>query len=638
VQKLFARQLAKAKKPSGETDIELLGRLVVAAYEETERDRQRADRSMSLMIEELDRLNRGLEQLVEERTLALREREAELKEQNLRFDAAINNMTQALLLFDASGRLLICNRRYHELYGVPPEVTSRPGCTVRDLLEYRRRTGTFTGDPESFANEIMQTMAQGKTFDRLAELPDGRVISVVNHPMPGGGWVVTQEDVTERRRAEEQIAHLARHDFLTGLPNRLFFRERLAEALHAVGRGENIAVLYLDLDHFKNVNDTLGHPVGDELLKLIAGRLRQTVRQTDTLARVGGDEFAVIQTRVGRPVDAVLLARRICDAIQAPCDLDGHRVMINASIGIATTPGDGTEADELLKNADTALYGAKSEGRGVFRFFEPEMDARMKARRSLEFALRQALAGGEFELHYQPVVRLHDQRVTCCEALIRWNSPVRGMVPPSEFIPLAEEIGLIAPLGEWVLRRACSEAADWPQDVKVAVNLSSMQVNQNLVEIVVGALAAAGLPASRLELEITESVLMKDTEATLGVLHRLRELGAKISLDDFGIGYSSLSYLRSFPFDKIKIDRCFISGLPDAYDSVAIVRAVTTLARSLNMVTTAEGVETKQQRDHVRALGCTEMQGHLFSPAISAHEVMRLFRLHANRPKRALSA
>ena len=380
--------------------------------------------------------------------------------------------------------------------------------------------------------------------------------------MADGGWVATHEDITERRRAEKQIAHMARHDALTDLPNRVLLRERLAEALAGVRRGSKLAVLYLDLDHFKGVNDTLGHPIGDELLKMVAGRLRHCVRDTDTVARVGGDEFAIIQTGIERPLDTAILARRIGEAVRAPYDLAGHAVVVDTSIGIAIAPNDGTEPDELLKNADMALYRAKADGRGTYRFFEPEMDSRMKARRALELALRNALATGEFELHYQPLVNLDDRRITGCEALLRWNHPERGMISPAEFIPVAEEIGLIVPLGEWVLRKACADAARWPDDIKVAVNLSPIQVtNQNLVPVVVSALAAAGLPASRLELEITESVLMQNTEATLATLHRLRELGVRISMDDFGTGYSSLSYLRSFPFDKIKIDRSFISGL-----------------------------------------------------------------------------
>jgi diguanylate cyclase (GGDEF)-like protein len=448
---------------------------------------------------------------------------------------------------------------------------------------------------------------------------------VVSQPMPGGGSVVTHEDITERRRAEKQIAHMARHDSLTDLPNRVLFREQLAMALANVHRGERLAVLYLDLDHFKSINDTLGHLAGDELLQAVARRLQGCLRDTDTVARVGGDEFAIIQTRIKEPDDTAILARRVREAICAPYDIAGHSVITDTTVGISIAPDDGVEPNDLIKNADMALYGAKSDGRGTYRFFEPAMDARMKARRMLELALRQALTAGEFELHYQPLVNLADNRITCCEALIRWHHPERGMIPPADFIPVAEEVGLIVPIGEWVMRQACADAKRWPDDVKVAVNLSAIQVmNQSLVSVVVSALAESGLPARRLEIEITESVLMRNTDTTLSALHRLRELGISISLDDFGTGYSSLSYLRSFPFDKIKIDRCFVSGLPDASDSVAIVRAVAGLAENLNMVTTAEGVETEQQLAQVRALGCTEMQGFLFSKPCSVAEIEKL--------------
>jgi diguanylate cyclase (GGDEF)-like protein len=408
---------------------------------------------------------------------------------------------------------------------------------------------------------------------------------------------------------------MARHDALTDLPNRVLFRERLMDALAATRRGGTLALLYLDLDRFKGVNDTLGHHMGDELLKLVAERLRACVRETDTVARVGGDEFAIIQTGVERPIDTAALARRIGEAVRAPYDLAGHAVIIDTSIGIAMGPTDGHEPDDLLKAADMALYGAKADGRGTYRFFESGMDKRMKSRRELEIALRRALSQGEFELHYQPQVDVVDGRITGCEALLRWKHPERGMVSPAEFIPVAEEIGLIVPIGEWVLRKACMDAARMPGHIKIAVNLSPIQVmNPNIVSVVIGALSAASLPAHRLEIEITESVLMQSTELTMATLHRLREIGVRISMDDFGTGYSSLSYLRKFPFDKIKIDRSFIAGLPTDSDSVAIVRAVAGLARSLNMTATAEGVETKQQLDQVRALGCAEMQGYLFSP------------------------
>jgi diguanylate cyclase (GGDEF)-like protein len=626
VHKLFTRQLAKARTPSGEIDLGLLDELVTAAYDQSDRDRRRTDRSISLMIEELDQLNRGLERLVAERTAALREREEQLRAQNLRFDAALNNMSQALMMYDADGRLVIGNHRYHEIYRLPPGLI-RPGCTIREVLTHRKHNGTFPDDPEMHLERLMAAVSEGRTLNRLIELADGRTIAVVMRPMAEGGWVVTHEDVTEHRRAEMQIAHMARHDSLTDLPNRTLLRERLSQALAGVRRGDQVAVLYLDLDHFKTVNDMLGHHVGDELLKTVAGRLRCSLRDGDTVARVGGDEFAIIQIAARRPVDTAILAWQICEAVRAPYNLHGHGISLDTSIGIALAPGDGTEPDALLRNADMALYRAKADGRGTYRFFEPDMDARLKLRRMLELALRDALRRSEFELHYQPLVNLKDRKVTCCEALLRWNRPECGLTSPADFIPVAEEIGLIVPLGEWVLRKACADAARWPKEIKVAVNLSPIQVmSPNLEAVVVGALAAAELPANRLEIEITESVLMHNTDATLATLHRLRALGVRISMDDFGTGYSSLSYLRSFPFDKIKIDRCFISGLAAGDDSVAIVLAIAGLAKNLGISTTAEGVETAQQLQQVRALGCTEMQGFLFSPPLRIDEIMRLFR------------
>ena len=622
--------------PSGEVDLDELVKLASAAYEQSDRDRRRTDRSISLMIEELDSLNRGLEKLVEVRTKALREREMQLNAQNLRFEAAVNNMPQALLMFDRDRRLVICNERYRRMYGLSREGV-QPGCTLRGLLEQRKATGTFPGEIDQYLTEMFAALDAGTTMAKLVELPDGRIIAVLNHPMSDGGWVATHDDITDRLRAEQQIAHMARHDALTDLPNRLLFRERLAESLAGVSRGSKLAVLFLDLDRFKGVNDTLGHPVGDELLKVVAARLRHCVRDSDTVARVGGDEFAIIQTGIEQPLDTATLARRIGEAVRAPYDLAGQAVVVDISIGIAMSPNDGTEPDELLKAADMALYGAKADGRGTYRFFEAEMDMRMKARRELEIALRRALAAGEFELHYQPLVNVDDRRITGCEALLRWKHPERGMISPAEFIPVAEEIGLIVPLGEWVLRKACFDAASWPDDIKIAVNLSSIQVtNQNLVPVVVSALAAAGLPARRLEVEITESVLMHNTEKNTATLHRLRELGIGISMDDFGTGYSSLSYLRKFPFDKIKIDRSFISGLPHDNDSVAIVLAVAGLAANLNMTATAEGVETAEQLEKVRALGCVEMQGYLFSRPLPLAQLRPLF--EPQRRKLAKSA
>jgi len=546
-------------------------------------------------------------------------------DQQLLLDTVVNNMSQGVLMFDVEARLVFCNQRYIDMYGLSPEVVT-PGCSLHDLLEHRAAVGAFAGSPAEYIIDLLEDVAGGKPSHAVVKSADGRVFSIVRNPIAGGGWIATHEDITDRQRAEERIVHMARHDALTDLPNRLMLRERLDHELKRVKRGECLAVLCLDLDHFKSVNDTLGHPIGDELLKVVAERLRRCTREPDTIARLGGDEFAIIMTGMEQPTDAVALAKRIRDSITKPYHLDGHQIVADISIGISLSPMDATEPDQLLKNADMALYGAKGDGRGTYRFFEPEMDAKMRTRRELEMDLRSALVNAEFELYYQPLVNLKTNEITAFEALVRWNHPVRGLVSPADFIPVAEETGLIIQLGEWVLRRACQETAQWPAHIKVAVNLSPSQIkSRNLTQLVVSALAESGMAASRLQLEITETVLMHNTFNTLATLHQLRKLGVQIAMDDFGTGYSSLSYLRSFPFDKIKIDRSFIQDLSNGAEPLAIVHAVAGLAKSLNMISTAEGVETQQQLDTLQSLGCTEMQGYLFSRARPAADIVRLF-------------
>ncbi|WP_245412110.1 sensor domain-containing protein [Methylocella silvestris] len=440
--------------------------------------------------------------------------------------------------------------------------------------------------------------------------------------------LVTIIDVTEKQRAETRLAHLEHHDALTDLPNRALFRIRLDEALARLNcEQDELAILYLDLDQFKAINDTLGHRVGDALLRAVADRLRACLRPGDMLARFGGDEFAFLCGGLSGPDEASKLASLAADVVSRPYVIQGHSVEIGTSIGVAMAPGDGRDSDLLLKNADMALYRAKEEGRRACRFFEPEMDARAQARRRLEVDLRHALAASEFDLYYQPLVALQTGAITGFEALLRWRHPIRGMVPPAAFIGLAEETGLIVPLGEWALRQACAEAAKWPNHLKVAVNLSSVQFKSgNLIHSVLTALAHSGLPASRLELEITESILLVESEANLATLHRLRGLGVSVSTDDFGTGYSSLSYLRAFPFDKIKIDRSFVSELGNGGGSMAIVRAVAGLGSSLGVATTAEGVETSEQLAWLRAEGCTEMRGFYFSPPVPARKIAAMLK------------
>ena len=451
------------------------------------------------------------------------------------------------------------------------------------------------------------------------------------------GYLVAVVDITERRQAEARIAYMAHHDGLTDLPNRELFQERLKQAL-AEGRpgSGRVAALCVDLDLFKNVNDSFGHPIGDRLLRSVADRLRSDVIGNNLVARLGGDEFAVILTNVVSPNEASDYAMRLIKTLSKAYEIDGIEVVIGASIGIALSPGDGETSEELMRNADMALYRAKSDGGGVHRFFEREMDRQAQKRRDMELDLRRAFANGEFELHYQPLVDIAADRISGFESLLRWRHPQRGMISPADFIPVAEDIGLIVALGEWVLREACTEAAKWPADVKVAVNLSPVQFrSRNLVQVVISALAHSGLSPRRLELEITESLFLAETEANLAILHQLRELGVSISMDDFGTGYSSLSYLRSFPFDKIKIDRSFVKDLAQRSDCVAIVRAISGLGRSLNITTTAEGVETVDQLDWLRAEGCNEVQGFLFSAAKPAAEVEALLFRFGQRASQA---
>jgi diguanylate cyclase (GGDEF)-like protein len=566
-----------------------------------------------------------------DRTLgALAVSSEQLLMQNVRFDAALNNMVQGLVMFDSAERLVVCNGRYIEMYGLSKAVVV-PDISLRDLLKNMVELGCLNRDPEEYRNEFLGRLAATAT-NCVEEIVGGRHISKTTKAMAGGGWIETHEDITERRKAEATISHMSLHDGLTGLPNRLFFREAMESSLKNLDRIQKFAILCLDLDHFKSVNDTLGHPFGDELLRQVGERLRGCLREGDTVARLGGDEFAIIQSNVVEPTDTISLMARLIAVVSTPFDLGGHQVVVGLSIGVAFAPTDAADADELLKNADMALYRAKADGRGTYRFFEPEMDARMQARRVLEIDMRKAIANGEFELYYQPIVNLENETISSFEALIRWNHPKRGLVSPAEFIPLAEETAMIVPIGEWVLRQACAEAVKWPIDVHVAVNLSPAQFQSaSLLQTVLNALAHSGLPAHRLELEITESVLLFNNESTLATLHALRALGARISMDDFGTGYSSLSYLRSFPFDKIKIDQSFIHNLAANEDSQAIIRAVAGLGSSLKMATTGEGVETQEELDYLKRQGCTEAQGYFFSRPTPAKGVRRLLAKHATK-------
>jgi diguanylate cyclase (GGDEF)-like protein len=552
--------------------------------------------------------------------------EEKLQARNFQFDTAINNMSQGLCFFDAGHRLIVCNDRYVEMYDLPPDRVG-PGTPLTEIVDLRFEAGSFPAmSRDEYLHWRSNVAISAEPTDSIIELRNGRTFKIRHRPMPDLGWVATHEDITEQRQAEIKIEHMAHHDALTDLANRVLLNGRLESALARFQGEEMLAVHHLDLDQFKAVNDTFGHPVGDRLLKVVADRLRGLVRESDTIARTGGDEFVIVQAPVADPTDATSLAESIIELLSQPYDLDGHQAVIGASIGIAVSPGDGSSADTLLRNADLALYRAKGDGRGTFRFFKPAMDEQMQTRRVMEQDLRKALAAGEFELYYQPVVSLESNKISGFEALIRWNHPEKGLVAPAAFIPLAEEVGFIVPLGEWVIRQACITAAQWPDHLQVAVNISAAQFRgSGLMQVIMNALATSGLHPTRLEIEITETVLLQDKEATLAVLHRLRALGIRIAMDDFGTGYSSLTYLQCFPFDKIKIDRSFVKDVADTAGSLNIVRAVAALANGMGMAATAEGVETKEQLDRITAEGCTEMQGYLFSRPLPVHEIERLF-------------
>ena len=566
---------------------------------------------------ELSEANFRAHQAMEEVQLQnqiLQARDSELNTQNARFDAALNNMSQALCMVDANQRLIVCNVRFLELFGLSPGVV-QPGTQMADVFRAMAAIGRY--EPE--LAEAIREEQQGLVFAHspglfLREIESGAALAVSHQPMAGGGWVATYEDVTERRHAEAKIRFMAHHDALTSLPNRVLFQERMAEMLREPRmRGECLAVLCLDLDYFKNINDTLGHQMGDALLESVAERLRQCVRETDVVARIGGDEFAILQMSADHPHQAEVLAQRIVETLRQPYDLNGQRAIVGVSIGIVVATRRGASADLLLKCADMALYRAKADGRGAYRFFEAEMDAQMQARREMELELREALARQELELYYQPIFDLTANQVSGFEALLRWNHHKLGMVPPGQFIPLAEELGLIIPIGEWVLEQACCDAATWPDELKVAINLSPTQFrSENLVAAAECALRRSGLAADRVELEITETALLQDNDTVMATLHRLRGLGFRTVLDDFGTGYSSLSYLRSFPFDKLKIDQSFVREMESRPDCLAIVNSVADLALQLGITTTAEGVETLEQLHQVRLAGCAEAQGYYF--------------------------
>jgi len=540
-----------------------------------------------------------------------------------RLDTALNNMSHGLCMFDAERRIVIANARLPEVLRIDPEAV-RPGTRVQRLLRESVRAGIFSiADLSRISVDVKRCLSKNIHAPVFVQSGDSRTLALTFRSMDNGGSVVLVDDVTEQKNAEARIEYLARYDALTGLPNRSFFRDEINRIIKHMSREGSCAILFVDLDEFKQINDTLGHSTGDTLLRKVAERLRGIVRTTDIIARLGGDEFVILQLPLNSPDDASNLARRIVGELSRPYEVDGNELVIGASIGIALSPKDGTQADVLLKSADMALYRAKSDGRSGWRFFEPEMDARVKARRKLELDLRSALANDAFELYYQPIIDLKTEKICACEALLRWPHPERGMISPAEFIPVAEEMGLIVEIGSYVLRKACMEAMAWPNDVCVAVNLSPIQFRRgNVVRAVWQALTSSGLAASRLQVEITESVLIQDTETTCATLARLRDLGVTISLDDFGTGYSSLSYLNTFPFNKLKIDRSFVLDIETSERSRTLLSGVARLSAELGLTVVVEGVETDDQLRLIRKdLHINEAQGFLFCKPMPGRQI-----------------
>jgi diguanylate cyclase (GGDEF)-like protein len=574
-------------------------------------------------------LNLGLHEIFV-KALTSSFREAALAGQ---FDTALNNMPHGLCMFRADGRLAVMNHRFSEMMNLSDDLVQH-GASAPDIVAACVRGGSISSaSAEMILSEIGNTQAR----DIVTTDPDMarcQSLSWTFQPMAGGGSVVLVEDITERKNAEARISHLARYDELTALPNRLNFRDEIERLLAISHSAERLsALLFVDLDQFKQVNDTLGHPCGDQLLCAVADRLREMLRPEDFVARFGGDEFVVFQQNIESGEDAAVLARRIVNRLSERYKIDNHLVEIGASVGIAMTSTAVISADTLLKNADMALYRAKADGRGTFCFFRDEMAQTVEARRILELDLRKALAHEEFELFYQPLVNLKSGRITTCEALLRWNHPVRGTVSPIDIIPVAEDMGLIVDLGRWILRKACMECMKWPEGVSVAVNFSPQQFHQrDVLSEVRYALEVSGLPAHRLEIEITESSLLRNTQLTHDVLSQLHMIGVRISLDDFGTGYSSLSYLHNFPLQKVKIDRSFLEGI-DTDRPLTLLRGVARLSADLGMSVVVEGIESNEQLELISADGTvTEAQGYLFSRPVPAVRIRQL--LNASHGRR----
>jgi diguanylate cyclase (GGDEF)-like protein len=612
VQKLLAKQLKKARRSDGDLDLEQLLELVARAYEEAEQDRERTDRSISLMVEEIDTIQKGLESEIARRTGELKASRKALRLQNQRMAQALDSTGHAISIYGANRRLIFCNDKFLDLYRLPKRY-GRPGTGFEEVLRGRIASNSHVGDDlESYIGQRLALADNHLAATEVNILNTGQIVSVTHQPLPDGGWVSTHKDITEFTRLQEELAHRAYHDALTGLANRHLLQQRLAECVREADGLGSFALLLIDLDGFKSINDTLGHSAGDTVLREVARRLEATVNSAGMAARMGGDEFAVVMDVGNVARDAHMLAVTLTEVGRVPFVVDGQEADIAFSVGVAVAPGDGVTPDDLLKNADLALYAAKAERRGSYRFFEPAMDKALRDRRRLERDLALALERGEFEIHYQPILNLRRQAFSGFEALLRWRHAEDGLISPARFIPVAEETGLILPIGEWVLREAIAEAATWPRGLRVAINVSSVQFQRgNVVATIMNALGSGGLSPERVEIEITESVFFENSASNLDALRQLHALGLKISLDDFGTGFSALSYLLSYPFDKIKIDGAF-------------VRAIAEIGHGMGIVTTAEGVETAAQLRNVHAAGYTEAQGYLIARPMVAEAVHKL--------------
>ncbi|MGI9383807.1 MAG: putative bifunctional diguanylate cyclase/phosphodiesterase [Methyloligellaceae bacterium] len=540
-----------------------------------------------------------------------------------RFDTALTNMPHGICMFDRNGRILVANRRMGQILNLPP-TSEIKGWSTRELIRNCIKFGTVDlPDAKRLARNLRRQFTGNGSNEQIIEARDGRTLAITSQAMNNGGAVALIQDITERRQAEAIIDRMARYDALTELPNRNLLQDRLNDVFRRRGGGEACAVHFIDLDHFKQVNDTLGHSKGDILLQAVADRLRHILRASDMAARFGGDEFVILQSPVSSPEEVSGLAKRIVKELGRPYQIDGQQAVVGASIGVALFPNDGTNIDQLLKNADMALYHAKADSRGTWKFFQPEMDKQAQERRRLELDLRNAMDSDAFEVHFQPIIDLGTGRVATCEALLRWRHPERGIVSAADFIPIAEETGAVMELGRWVLEKACLECQNWPEETSVAVNLSPLQFRGcDVPALVCETLAATGLPASRLELEITESALLQNTSTTRIALRKLQARGVKISLDDFGTGYSSLSYLHSFPLHKVKIDRSFLEDLTVRSRSLTLLSGIARLSAELGLRVTVEGVENREQLQLIsRNSHVHEGQGYFIGRPVSAKQI-----------------